>query len=257
MRSRELAEQLLDILYPLSCLRCGEGQACVLCENCTFFMASEASRAVLGGASRIRGAAFDGFRYGGRYGGVLKELVLGLKSSQRYCARPLVRLMTAAAGNDPRFVAASAVYYVPSERKKVKKRGYNPAGVLARGVSEYLGIPIDHGLKKTRATLDQGGMGASSRWENVRGAFWAAPVRRRGTVLLVDDVMTTGATADSCSRALAASGAVSIQVLVAARAAPGADEAVFPSSPRDRAREILPQRKQPSPPGTPAKGEKP
>jgi len=161
----------------------------------------------------------DGFLAVGDYAGALKDMVLGLKGSQRRMAQPLSALMAVAAGNDPRYLFPRAICYVPSSREKVKERGFNPAEILARRVAFILGRPVVDALRDPGGRQDQDRTPGSMRWRNVQGAF---SVRRgiilEGPVLLVDDVLTTGATADACSRALLSAGASSVCVLVAARA---------------------------------------
>jgi len=146
-------------------------------------------------------------------------MVLRLKSSQQPLAVPLSRLMLAAAGNEPAYLAPEQVFCVPSEKARVKQRGYNPAELLALLIARHLGRPLELSLLKKRHTLDQDGLSGKERWGNVADAYMVAPDSRvRGKVLLVDDVLTTGATADSCARVLVEAGADRVNVLVAARA---------------------------------------
>jgi predicted amidophosphoribosyltransferase len=146
-------------------------------------------------------------------------MILRLKSSARPFAAPLARLMIVAAGNEPAYLAPDRVFYVPSDRIKLIERGYNPAELLAREVSRHLGRPLEDRLEKTRWTVDQDGLSGPGRWKNVPGAFAVVPGGGViGRALLVDDVLTTGATADSCCRAIMQAGADSVHVLVAAHA---------------------------------------
>lgn len=111
---------------------------------------------------------------------------------------------------------------VPLHRQRLRWRGFNQSAALARAVGRVAHRRVDPlVLSRVRATPSQVGLGVSERRRNVRGAF---AVRRpdglRGcSVLLVDDVMTTGATADACARALLSAGAQSVRVAVLARAA--------------------------------------
>jgi predicted amidophosphoribosyltransferase len=214
-------EEILDLVYPTSCLGCGRhGRA--LCDRCLAALAGRARGQQLdlwGHCDAAVKPAYNGFRAAGEYGGLVKEMVLRLKSSGRPFALPLARLMVAAAGNEPTYLAPDRVFYVPSERAKVLQRGYTPAERLARAIVRHLERPLEHCLVKKRRTADQDGLSGSARWENVSGAFAVLPGGKvRGCALLVDDVLTTGATADSCARAIMEAGADSVHVLVAARA---------------------------------------
>jgi len=115
---------------------------------------------------------------------------------------------------------------VPLHWRRRLRRGFDQAGLLAQRLSRFLQIPLsDRNLRRIRATASQTGLSESKRRENVRGAF---RVRRPDEVegkrvLLVDDVMTTGATASECARTLLSAGAKDVSVLVVARAQPGTD----------------------------------
>lgn len=160
---------------------------------------------------------FDGFKASGAYSGLLKDMVIELKSSIKPFAWPLARLMAAAAGNDPGYCHADQVCFVPSSRRRVSERGYNPAEVLASLLASCWGRPLVPLLEKVRHTADQDSLARADRWTNVSGAFeCAARVRPGASVLLVDDVLTTGATAEDCARALRVGGARTVRVLVAA-----------------------------------------
>lgn len=115
---------------------------------------------------------------------------------------------------------ASAVIPVPLSRGRRRERGYNQAELIARAVARESGIPLLAGvLRKTKERPPQAGLSASARRTNVASAYQARlPRALRGkAVLLVDDVLTTGATAEAASRALLAAGAGAVDVLTLAR----------------------------------------
>jgi len=129
---------------------------------------------------------------------------------------------------------------VPLHRRRERVRGFNQAALLAEGLHAVLtrksecGIPGPQMrcLLRTRATLPQTGLGFHARQENVRGAFEvAAPkdVRDRVTVL-VDDVMTSGATLSACAKALKQAGASRVLALTLARATPEFPDSPFPGT---------------------------
>jgi len=221
MNIRYAAEQLLDLLFPTLCVGCAKPGGEVLCRQCLARLASSCDRHEFETpGTRVRSETrVSGIRAAGIYRGELKEMVLGLKSSCRPFGVPLARLMVSAAGNDPCYVAPDLITYVPSERRKIIERGYNPAELLARKVAQLLGRPLANCLVKVRLTEDQDRLPAPDRWENIEGAFNVRTgFRPSGPVLLIDDVLTTGATAAGCAGALLDSGAESVHALVAARA---------------------------------------
>jgi ComF family protein len=104
--------------------------------------------------------------------------------------------------------------------RRYVRRGFNQSELLAREIRRRTGLPVARCVRRTRATESQAGLSASERRRNVRGAFRVkrghALAGRR--ILLIDDVMTTGATAAACASALKRAGAHSVTVLVLARA---------------------------------------
>jgi ComF family protein len=119
---------------------------------------------------------------------------------------------------------------VPLHASRQRERGFNQAELLARGLSAALEktrggrVPqFDaHALRRIRATPPQTGLSVSARHENVRGVFAVVRPERIGNkkIVLVDDVMTTGATLSACAQAVRAAGARSVCGLTLARATP-------------------------------------
>ncbi|MCL5055378.1 MAG: ComF family protein [Firmicutes bacterium] len=108
---------------------------------------------------------------------------------------------------------------VPMEKKKWKKRGYNQAEVLARGMSKVLGRPCRNILEVLRSVSHQVGLGRKERLENVREAFGVSQSETisKRSFLLVDDVVTTGATLSECAAVLIKNGAEKVYAACAAR----------------------------------------
>jgi competence protein ComFC len=118
-------------------------------------------------------------------------------------------------------LAADVVVPVPLHRERERERGYNQAALLSKPLAKSLRLPHQAVLLvRTRARPDKQVLSLEERWESVRGAFATRPGSQVDNlrVLLVDDVMTTGATLDACSRALLEAGAKSVIGLTAARA---------------------------------------
>jgi ComF family protein len=117
---------------------------------------------------------------------------------------------------------ADLVVPVPLHRQRERERGYNQADLIARPLARQLGLPYRAGLLvRTRPRPNKQILTLEERWDSVRGAFATHPGSQVDNlrVLLVDDVMTTGATLDACARALRAAGAKSVIGLTVARAA--------------------------------------
>ncbi len=117
-----------------------------------------------------------------------------------------------------------AVTSVPPDPKRIRERGYHPAELLAREVAAALGIRFRPLLTKRRPTPPQVGRPRAER-ENAMDELFTARARGQGeTVLVVDDVITTGATASEAARALGEAGFGEVGVLACAQAVPGRGE---------------------------------
>jgi ComF family protein len=171
------------------------------------------------GLCRTGMRGFDAAYCFGSYEGVLRQLIHLYKyGCVKTLSRPLGRLLARALPLDERF---DAVVPVPLHWRKRWSRGFNQSALLARAVAQRSGVPYVQALQRTRATAVQAGLSNTMRRKNVASAF---KVRRaRGgkldgqRILLVDDVMTTGATATACANALKRAGAARVALLTIAR----------------------------------------
>lgn len=155
----------------------------------------------------------------GPYAGTLQEAIQRFKyRGQTPLERPLGMLLGKAVmlESDSR---PDLVVPVPLYRDRLRARGYNQALQLARQVSRRLAVPVAPTLLcRVRDTAAQQGLNAVARKNNLRGAFVVTAALTGQRLLLVDDVLTTGATARECARALRDAGAASVEVAVLGRA---------------------------------------
>lgn len=144
---------------------------------------------------------------------------------QRDLGPALGRMLAAFVRVAPALGGADLVVPVPLHAARQRERGFNPALLLAAPVAESLALPLlPTGLERTVPTAPQSALGVRQRWANVAGAF-TVPAQDAGrlrgkSVLLVDDVMTSGATAAECARTLRRAGAGRVAVATLARATP-------------------------------------
>ena len=149
------------------------------------------------------------------YEGGPRSLILALKlRGLRAAADPLVDAMTRC-GRQAR-LDAEVVTWVPARRRDRASRGFDHAEVLATAVADRLGLPAAASLVRRGHQLDQAGLDRDRRLTNLAQAFEAKrPVS--GTVLLIDDLVTTGATGTACAAALSSAGASRVDLLAACR----------------------------------------
>jgi ComF family protein len=155
-----------------------------------------------------------------RYDDIARDLVHRLKYGDRLDLATSMGRWMARAGREL-LKDADALVPVPLHWRRLWARRFNQAAALAEAISRASGVPVCHALKRVKATPQQVGLSRTERAANVQGAFRVpagseAAVHGRRLVL-VDDVLTSGATIDACARALLRAGAVCVDVLVFAR----------------------------------------
>ena len=191
-----------------------------LCAGCRAPFASQWPLDEHGLCALCRGGmqGFDAAYSFGFYDGTLRDLIHLLKYGRiSTLAAPLGRLLSLAYPREQKF---DVIVPVPMHWRRRWERGFNQAELLARVLSERTGIPIALPVRRRKSTAPQAGMTGSARRANVSAAFQVrkpAVVRGR-RILLVDDVLTTGATAGACARAIKRAGARHVAVITVARA---------------------------------------
>ncbi|MDQ3964383.1 MAG: hypothetical protein M3277_10800, partial [Actinomycetota bacterium] len=148
------------------------------------------------------------------YEGYPRDLILGLKlRGRRVAAAPLGAAI--AGWLDRHGTGATAITWVPGRKRDMRARGFDHAEAIARVASSLLGLPALSLLTRTSERPDQTTLDALQRRRNLVGAFTAATSPK--AILLIDDLMTTGATLIACAQALKASGAGHVEGVTACR----------------------------------------
>jgi ComF family protein len=228
----------LDALLPPRCLSCGmaverQGAICAgcwrelaflsepFCNCCGFPFEFELGGDAECGACTRQPPAFDHARAVLTYDDISRALVLGLKHGDKTHMAPAFGVLMARAGAEL-IRQADALVPVPLHRWRLWRRRYNQSALLAQAIAKESGVAVRTGLLiRRKATASLGHMSPSARRRTLRSAF-AVPKANRADVIgkhliLVDDVLTTGATAEACARTLKRAGAARVDVLVFTR----------------------------------------
>ncbi len=157
----------------------------------------------------------------GRYEGSLHHAINRLKyNNKRSLAGPLGHLLFIATGDRIKSLEIDIILPIPLHSKRLKERGYNQSVLIAEALARYIDVPVELGcLERVRWTTPQVELKGSQREKNVRRAFRVRrPERIKGKrMLLLDDVLTTGATVNEATRTLIKSGATEVHVVTLGR----------------------------------------
>ena len=240
----DVSDAIISVFFPSGCRICDEllksASRVPLCEGCLASfervpdmvcgtcgrplpgLAQKGGEPLLCPACQDRTYAFERARSFAVYEGAVVRAILLLKFEQieplgAWFAERLADLVNA----DLDAFAVDVVVPVPLHRQRERERGYNQAALLSKPLAKKLRLPHKAVLlMRTRGRPDKRILTLEERWESVRGAFATRPGSQVDNlrVLLVDDVLTTGATLDACARALRDAGAKSVMALTVARA---------------------------------------
>jgi competence protein ComFC len=240
----EISDAIVSVFFPAGCRICDgllksasrvplceeclssfervPGVVCQICGRPLPGLAQAEGEPLLCPACQERTYAFERARSFALYQDAVVRAILLLKFEQieplgAWFAERLAELLK----TEGEAMAADVVVPVPLHRVRERERGYNQAALLSKPLAKRLRLPHKAVLlMRTRARPDMQVLSLEERWESVRGAFATRPGSQVDNlrVLLVDDVLTTGATLDACARALRDAGAKSVIGLTVARA---------------------------------------
>ncbi|MES2031028.1 MAG: ComF family protein [Pseudomonadota bacterium] len=233
----QTARLALDVALPTLCVACrepvaGEG-VCAACWGKLSFIAPpfcsrlgipfvyDPGPGILSMQAIADPPAYQRARAAVRYGEIARTLVHQLKYHDRTDLAPTMGRWMARAGKEL-LADADLLVPVPLHWRRGFSRRFNQSGALARAIGQQSGVAISRdALRRIRPTEHQIGLSRTERASNVQGAFKVPPERQveilGRRVILVDDVLTSGATTDACARALLRAKAAQVDVLVFAR----------------------------------------
>ncbi|WP_244598302.1 ComF family protein [Pseudohoeflea suaedae] len=246
--ARSFAEAVIATVFPPVCHGCGiimsrHGGLCAGCWTEVRFIERpfcevtgqpfdhDRGDGLVSAAAIADPPVYDKARAVALYDGPARKLVQALKFSDRADLAPMMAEWMVRAGREV-LDGSDVILAVPLHRRRLFGRAYNQAGELARAVSHISGTPLAPGtLIRRKATNPQVGLGRTARIANLSGAFRVEPSRASAIagrrVLLIDDVLTTGATVNAAAKVLLRAGAARVCVLTFARVASGGAETLY------------------------------
>lgn len=224
---RRFGQKALAAWLPNSCLLCGGDAGAILCPGCISDLpildgpgcrccAEPGVAGELCGHCLAQAPHFDETTALYRYDFPLDRLIHAFKYRNRLA---LAAWFGDALGNALAGRRFDRIIPLPLHPARLRERGFNQSGEIARVMSRHLAVPLDlDSCRRWRPTLPQAELSIKDRGANVRGAFECTADLAGGRILLVDDVMTSGATLNECARVLKLHGAAAVETAVVARA---------------------------------------
>lgn len=206
----ECADNLLPIMPPI-CPKCGKPlDPTMVLQNCSQVLCSDC---------RMTSHLFVQARAYGHYDGVLKQLIYVFKYRRRPEISGFLGDKMAETLKKLKWPCFDYIVPVPLHKSRLQERGYNQAQLLADDISKKINVPVYNCLIRTKPTEHQTLLDKRLRRQNIEEAFKALRSFKLSgkKLLLIDDVYTTGATADSCTKALLSAGADKVYVFTCAR----------------------------------------
>lgn len=237
-------QSLLDLIYPPYCLRCYKSlvpqsdkficSECLnaveesridlqnICLKCGMFLGPHSGQKTVCPSCRTMDLKFERNLAFGNYDGVLKDLILIYKyGRKKILSETLAGWLAKRLASEKEIInRINLIVPVPLTKSRQKKRGFNQSELLAIHLGRQFSIPVSsHNLIRIKDTPAQASLSRAERVRNLKDAFQVRKVDefKDKNILLIDDVMTTGATANEVSRVLKKSGARSVYTLVLAR----------------------------------------
>jgi len=233
---KKSAERVLDFILPARCANCStkiaaHGYLCPVCwgelhpltspfcHHCALPFEFDTGYGDECGACLKEPPAFDWARAAVTYDEMGRSLVLRLKHAGSTAVVPAMAQMMALALAD---MPVDIIMPVPLHKRRMLLRRFNQSQLLSDALAVRLGLTSDNfSLRKKKATQSQGGLGRKARFQNVRASFEIktghTDMIKEKDIVLVDDVLTTGATASACAKILKKAGAKSVGIITFAR----------------------------------------
>lgn len=220
-----MIDKILNIIYPHKCIICGEISDKIICDSCDVTSCEINNDICLKCGREISHCDCGKGRYDYPiaapfyYEDEIRDSLIRMKfTPKEYICKDYAKIIAKFVEKRYTFTKFDLIVCVPMDKIKVRRRGFNQAKVIAKELSKIMDISFYDGVTKTRNTLTQHELPRKERLANVKGAFSVrdADIFSGKTVLVIDDIATTGSTIGEVAKTVKKAGAVSVSCAVVA-----------------------------------------
>ena len=213
----KIKEQLLDLIYPPTCGICGKGKKTYLCKKCE----NKLNQIAIFGKDEYSDKYFEKHYYLFKYDDIIRTMLIDYKFNEKpYLYRSFMEFFNKYKKRYHEFEIYDIIVPVPISKKRMRDRGYNQSLLIASDIAKKSKIKLEKNvIKKEQNNTPQSLLDKNGREKNVVNVYKIVNKQKilNKKILLIDDIFTTGATVNECSKMLKISGAEKVDVLTIAK----------------------------------------
>ena len=213
----KIKEQLLDLIYPPTCGICGKGKKTYLCKKCE----NKLKQIAIFGKDEYLDKYFDKHYYLFKYDDIIRTMLIEYKFNEKpYLYRSILEFLNKYQKKYVQFEIYDIIIPVPISKKRNKERGYNQSLLIAREIAKNENVKLRNNvISKVKNNTTQSKLNKEERAENVKNVYKITKNKEiiDKNILLIDDIFTTGATLNECSKMLKQAGTKKVDVLTIAK----------------------------------------
>lgn len=217
----KIQEKILNLIYPQTCGICGKINENSLCKKCEIKLNKQAENRIIKEGNEIEDKYFNELMYIFRYEGQIRKLIIDYKFNDKaYLYKMFVNFLLKNKKIFENIKNYDTIIPVPISKKRKNERGYNQSLLISRNIAEKTNLELmNNCLIKTKNIIEQSKLNKEDRFQNIQGVYDLKNKKllENRKILLIDDIYTTGSTANECSKTLRAANPDKVGILVLAK----------------------------------------
>lgn len=217
----KIQEKILNLIYPQTCGICGKINENSLCKKCEIKLNKQAENRIIKEGTEIEDKYFNELMYIFRYEGQIRKLIIDYKFNDKaYLYKMFVNFLLKNKKIFENIKNYDTIIPVPISKKRKNERGYNQSLLISRNIAEKTNLELmNNCLIKNKNIIEQSKLNKEDRLQNIQGVYDLKNKKllENRKILLIDDIYTTGSTANECSKTLRAANPDKVGILVLAK----------------------------------------